>query len=113
MIVEIKPLIPHQRANTRDPSIETPPFRAGRGHLGLYTNIHTDKNSRGSPEKHKVARRGKQPPPRPGGARLSVVIPLQRANTQDPSINKMIYHRIESKRGEGVIGLKPRFISSC
>ncbi|MDT7887644.1 MAG: transposase [Desulfurococcales archaeon] len=29
----IKPLIPRQRANTRDPSIETPPFRAGRGHF--------------------------------------------------------------------------------
>jgi hypothetical protein len=26
----VKPLIPLQRANTRDPSIETPPFRAGR-----------------------------------------------------------------------------------
>jgi putative transposase len=26
----VKPLIPHQRANTRDPSIETPPLRAGR-----------------------------------------------------------------------------------
>jgi hypothetical protein len=30
MIVEIEALIPHQGANTRDPSIETPPFRAGR-----------------------------------------------------------------------------------
>ena len=28
----VKPLNPHQRANTRDPSIETPPFKAGRGH---------------------------------------------------------------------------------
>jgi len=26
----VKSLIPRQRANTRDPSIETPPFRAGR-----------------------------------------------------------------------------------
>jgi hypothetical protein len=26
----VKPLNPRQRANTRDPSIETPPFRAGR-----------------------------------------------------------------------------------
>ena len=25
----IKPLIPHQRANTRDPSIETPPLKGG------------------------------------------------------------------------------------
>jgi hypothetical protein len=32
MIIEVKTIIPHQRANTRDPSIETPPFRAGRGH---------------------------------------------------------------------------------
>jgi putative transposase len=29
----VKPLIPRQRANTRDPSIETRPFRAGRGHI--------------------------------------------------------------------------------
>jgi hypothetical protein len=33
MIIEVKTIIPHQRANTRDPSIETPPFRAGRGHI--------------------------------------------------------------------------------
>ncbi|MGC9136931.1 MAG: hypothetical protein ACP5H6_08795, partial [Caldivirga sp.] len=26
----IKPLNPHQRANTQDPSMETPPFRTGR-----------------------------------------------------------------------------------
>jgi len=30
MIIEVKTIIPHQRANTRDPSIETPPF-LGRG----------------------------------------------------------------------------------
>jgi hypothetical protein len=35
MIIEVEPLIPLQRANTRDPSIETPPFRAGRGHFRL------------------------------------------------------------------------------
>jgi hypothetical protein len=33
MIIEVKTIIPHQRVNTPDPSIETPPFRAGRGHL--------------------------------------------------------------------------------
>jgi hypothetical protein len=33
MIIEVKTIIPHQRANTPDPSIETPPFRAGRGHV--------------------------------------------------------------------------------
>jgi putative transposase len=27
----IKPLIPHQRANTRDPSIKTPPLKGGEG----------------------------------------------------------------------------------
>jgi ribosomal protein L37AE/L43A len=32
----VKPLIPHQRANTRDPSIENPPLRAGRGHREQY-----------------------------------------------------------------------------
>jgi hypothetical protein len=35
MIVEIEPLIPLQGANTRDPSIENPLFRAGRGHIPL------------------------------------------------------------------------------
>jgi hypothetical protein len=35
MIIEVKTIIPHQRANTRDPSIETPPFRVGRGHFRL------------------------------------------------------------------------------
>jgi hypothetical protein len=33
MIIEVKTIIPHQRANTPDPSIENPPFRAGRGHF--------------------------------------------------------------------------------
>ncbi|MDT7890330.1 MAG: hypothetical protein RQ885_15320 [Desulfurococcales archaeon] len=33
MILGIEALIPHQRANTRDPSIETP--GEGRGHLGI------------------------------------------------------------------------------
>jgi putative transposase len=28
----VRPLNPRQRANTRDPSIETPPIRAGKGH---------------------------------------------------------------------------------
>jgi len=32
MIIEVKTIISHQRANTRDPGIETRPFRAGRGH---------------------------------------------------------------------------------
>jgi putative transposase len=27
----VKPLIPHQRANTQDPSIETPPLKGGEG----------------------------------------------------------------------------------
>ena len=31
MIVEIEPINPHQRANTRDPSIETPPLKGGEG----------------------------------------------------------------------------------
>ncbi|MDT7889143.1 MAG: hypothetical protein RQ885_09240 [Desulfurococcales archaeon] len=36
----VRPLIPLQRANTRDPSIETPPFRAGRGHIVPYMAIY-------------------------------------------------------------------------
>jgi hypothetical protein len=36
MILGVEPLIPHQRANTRDPSIETPPF-IGRG--GVIVSI--------------------------------------------------------------------------
>mgnify|MGYP000170244802 CR=1 FL=1 len=32
----VKPLNPLQGANTRDPSIETPPFRAGRGHIVIF-----------------------------------------------------------------------------
>ena len=40
MIVEIEPLNPHQRANTRDPSIENPLFRAGRGYIPLRQPIH-------------------------------------------------------------------------
>jgi hypothetical protein len=35
MIIEVEPINPHQRDNTRDPSIENPPFRAGRGHLAF------------------------------------------------------------------------------
>jgi hypothetical protein len=31
----IRPLNPRQRANTQDSSIETPPLRAGRGHMLL------------------------------------------------------------------------------
>ncbi len=31
MIIEVKTIIPHQRANTRDPSIETPPLKGGEG----------------------------------------------------------------------------------
>jgi hypothetical protein len=31
MIIEVEPLIPLQRANTRDPSIETPPLKGGEG----------------------------------------------------------------------------------
>jgi hypothetical protein len=38
MIIEVKTIIPHQRANTRDPSIETPPFRVGRGHHEFEEN---------------------------------------------------------------------------
>ena len=38
MIIEVKTIIPHQRANTPDPSIETPPFRAGRGHI-LFSSL--------------------------------------------------------------------------
>jgi hypothetical protein len=33
MIIEVKTIIPHQRANTPDPNIENPPIRAGRGHV--------------------------------------------------------------------------------
>ena len=33
----VKLLIPHQRANTRDPSNINPPFRAGRGHRRFIT----------------------------------------------------------------------------
>jgi hypothetical protein len=33
MIIEVKTINPHQRANTQDPSIQTPPIRAGRGHV--------------------------------------------------------------------------------
>jgi hypothetical protein len=40
MIIEVKTIIPHQRANTRDPSIETPPFRAGRGHMGCPLKLY-------------------------------------------------------------------------
>jgi hypothetical protein len=31
MILGVEPLIPNQRANTRDPSIETPPLKGGEG----------------------------------------------------------------------------------
>jgi hypothetical protein len=31
MIIEVKTIIPHQRDNTRDPSIETPPLQGGEG----------------------------------------------------------------------------------
>jgi hypothetical protein len=31
MILGIEALIPHQRANTPDPSIETPPLKGGEG----------------------------------------------------------------------------------
>jgi hypothetical protein len=31
MFIEVKTIIPHQRANTRDPSIETPPLQGGEG----------------------------------------------------------------------------------
>jgi hypothetical protein len=40
---------------------------------------------------------------------VKTIIPHQRANTRDPSINKMIYYRIE--RG-GVINLTPLFSTS-
>jgi hypothetical protein len=46
MIIEVKTIIPHQRANTRDPSIETPPFRAGRGHPGIDLQIFSSSGSR-------------------------------------------------------------------
>jgi hypothetical protein len=35
MIIEVKTIIPHQRDNTRDPSIETPPLQGGEGSFPL------------------------------------------------------------------------------
>jgi hypothetical protein len=37
----VKPLNPLQRANTRDPSIETPPLKGGKGSY-LYIGVRED-----------------------------------------------------------------------
>jgi len=34
MIIKMKKLIPHQRANTRDPEIRNPALKGGEGSLG-------------------------------------------------------------------------------
>jgi len=39
MIIKMKKLIPHQRANTRDPEIRNPALKGGEGSsLGIYPN---------------------------------------------------------------------------
>jgi len=35
MIIKMKPLIPHQRANTRDPEIRNPALKGGEGSLKM------------------------------------------------------------------------------
>jgi hypothetical protein len=39
MIIEAKTIIPHQRANTRDPSIENPALQGGEGSYRFHEKL--------------------------------------------------------------------------
>jgi hypothetical protein len=39
MIIEVKTIIPHQRANTRDPSIENPALQGGEGSYRFHEKL--------------------------------------------------------------------------